>query len=55
VSFLDRRYKVTVAEYAEATGMKPDTVREWCRKGKLRCKKLGPRKWRILARELRRR
>ena len=33
-------------EAAARLGIKPDTVRKWCREGKLPCVKLG-RLWRI--------
>ena len=48
---LGRRY-LSVSEFAEATGEKPDTVRNRCERGVYRCRKTGKR-WRVWAGELR--
>ena len=47
-----RRY-LSVAEFAAASGAKPDTIRKRCERGLLRCKKTGTR-WRVWASELER-
>jgi excisionase family DNA binding protein len=47
---LGRRY-LTVAEFAAATGVKEDTVRDRCERGVYRCRKRGTR-WRIWASEV---
>ena len=34
-------------EYADMTGMHPETVRTMCRRGELKCRKQGMRRWQI--------
>lgn len=46
-----RRHVLTIAEFCELTGEKPDTVRKRCERGVYRAKKVGSR-WRIYASEV---
>lgn len=48
-----KRLLLTVSEYAEATGAKPNTVRRQLREGRLRGRRTKSG-WRVLASELRR-
>lgn len=45
----------TVREAADALGVTPDTVKAYCRSGRLRAKKVGPKQaWAVRGTEIRR-
>lgn len=50
MSRLNGRHLLTIAEFCALTGVKPDTARDRCQRGALRCKKVKSR-WRIYAGE----
>jgi hypothetical protein len=41
--------ELSPAEFAGRHGMNPETVRNWCRTGRIRARRVGPKLWRIPA------